>query len=152
MENMAIRKDPSSAHHIITGKKGESLASEWLEERGFEIIEKNWRYKRFEVDIIASRHGILHFIEVKTKSSLRGGFPEEQVTIAKIRRLVNASIPYRSMFPVWNRVQFDVLAITLASNVLEPNNIENTKRQRQGTGRQLPSNTIEYFFIEDVYT
>lgn len=53
------------AWHNETGKTGEKLAADWLEKKGFTILEKNWRHKRLEVDIIAEKDNLLHFIEVK---------------------------------------------------------------------------------------
>jgi putative endonuclease len=153
MKNMPVGNDATPPPHMITGKTGESLAAAWLEKQGFHILEKNWRHKRFEVDIIASKENVLHFIEVKTKKSLHGGFPEEQVTLAKIRRLVNASIPYRCLYPGWNRIQFDVLAITLVAD----SNPGISGKDPDTALKVLPpaidaSQGVEYFFIEDVYT
>src|ERR1700761_7516104 len=61
------------------GKKGEGLAAEWLLKREFKILHRNWRHNRCEVDIIAHRNKILHFIEVKTRSSKKYGYPEESI-------------------------------------------------------------------------
>jgi putative endonuclease len=112
--------------HLQTGITGEALAAVHLRAEGFRIIEQNWRYGRLEVDIIAEKQGVLHFIEVKTRRSKRFGRPEEQVNGRKIEHLAEAASEYLYRHPQWQRIQFDVLAITLGV---------------QGA---------EFFFIEDV--
>lgn len=72
------------AWHNETGKTGEKLAADWLE-KGFTILEKNWRHKRLEVDIIAEKDNLLHFIEVKSRSSQNYGLPEESVSLKKLK-------------------------------------------------------------------
>lgn len=95
------------------GGKGEALAAAWLTERGFEVMHRNWRTGRYEVDIIACREGILHFIEVKTKRSSRYGHPEQQVGKRKLQNLVNAGCRYIEADRRWKRIRFDILAVQL---------------------------------------
>ena len=116
------------ANNQYTGGVGETLAVKYFQEKGYEILHRNWRHKQFEVDIIASHEGILHFIEVKTRSSIKFGYPEENVSKKKIRCLVDASAEFLYQYPQWQRVQFDVLSIV--------------------TG---PKEEADYFLIEDVY-
>jgi len=116
------------AQHNKTGSLGEGLAAGYLTGNGFIILHQNWRHSHWEVDIIAVKGGVLHFIEVKTRRTKKFGHPEEAVSKKKIRNLVNASEEYLYQFPQWQRIQFDILAITLLKNV-----------------------PAEYFFIEDVY-
>ncbi|MEQ1554350.1 MAG: YraN family protein [Ferruginibacter sp.] len=116
------------AIHNDTGKKGEALAIKWFEEKGFEILHTNWRFKKLEVDIIAAYNSILHFIEVKAVTTLKFGYPEEKVSAKKIKNIINASEEYLHQNPKWQRIQFDVLSVTL-----------------------LKEEEVKYFFIEDVY-
>ncbi len=58
-------------HNKDTGNKGENLAAQYLSERSYTILERNWRFKYWEVDIIASKKNKLHFVEVKTRTSHR---------------------------------------------------------------------------------
>lgn len=116
------------AQHIQTGRFGEQKAAEWLLENGFIILENNWRHSHWEVDFIASRNNVLHFIEIKTRRSRKFGYPEEGVNRKKLENLINASEEYLEQNPEWKRIQFDILSISILSNS-EP----------------------EYFFIEDVY-
>ncbi|HZE83852.1 MAG TPA: YraN family protein, partial [Puia sp.] len=80
------------ARHIDFGKKGEDLAQAWLVEKGFEVLHRNWRMKRCEVDIIARYRGIYHFIEVKSGQSDGYGHPEERVSKKKIRNMMRGAV------------------------------------------------------------
>ena len=99
-----------------TGKTGECLAAEWLVRNGFTIIRRNWRHQRYEVDIIAGRLSILHFIEVKTRRSLTFGNPEESVSKKKLEHIMEGAAGWLHRWPAYRRVQYDVLAITLQKN------------------------------------
>jgi putative endonuclease len=104
------------AKHIQTGKQGEKLAASYLQQRGYLLLEQNWRHGHWEVDIIASKNNTLHFIEIKTRRSKKFGLPEEQVTRKKMENLVMAAEQYLYQHPQWKKIQFDVLAITLEKN------------------------------------
>ncbi len=111
-----------------TGKKGEQIAASFLLDNGYEIQEKNWRHHHLEVDIIASKNGRLHIVEVKTRNSTRYGHPEESITKNKMKFLKNAAEAYQYQHKQWLYLQFDVIAITLISDI-----------------------ETEIFLIEDVY-
>ena len=115
------------AKHLETGKEGEEMAAAWLLGQGFTILHRNWKHSYFELDVIAERAGVLHFIEVKTRTTDTYGHPEEGVTAKKLERLMNAGEEFLNMYPVWERIQYDILSIRLYTN-------------------KAP----EYFFIEDV--
>jgi len=74
-----------------TGDYGETLACEFLKKQGFKILQRNFRIKGGEIDIIAQQGGDLVFVEVKTRHSIDFGHPTEAVTPWKIRFLVRAS-------------------------------------------------------------
>lgn len=111
-----------------TGRFGEQIASDFLQQKGYRILARNWRYKHWEVDIIACRGNRLHFVEVKTRHSLQYGRPEESITREKMQSLRNAAEAYQYQHPQWQYLQFDVLALTLVNNQAK-----------------------ELFLIEDVY-
>lgn len=111
-----------------TGNKGEDIAAEWLLQQGFVLLERNWRYSHWEVDIIASKNNKLHFIEVKTRNSHRYGKPEESFDKNKMNALQNAAEQYQHQHPEWKKIQFDIVAITLQRDAV-----------------------TEIFLIEDVY-
>jgi putative endonuclease len=78
-----------------TGRLGENLAQDFLSKKGFSIIDTNYRCPEGEIDIVARQDDCLVFIEVRTKSSLVFGSPEESVTQAKKKRLIAAAQHYR---------------------------------------------------------
>lgn len=104
-------------HHQNTGNLGENLAAGYLSEHSYIILERNWRHKHWEVDIIASKGRKLHFIEVKTRNSWRFGKPEESITREKMTHLRNAAEEYQYQHPEWKYIQFDVMAITLVNDL-----------------------------------
>ncbi len=116
------------AKHNDIGKMGEELALAWFSNKGYSIIFTNWQSSHLEVDIIASKNEMLHFIEVKTVSTIKFGNPEEKVSKKKITNLINASEDFLYNYPEWQRIQFDVMAIKIIDN-----------------------KPVEYFLIEDVY-
>lgn len=96
-----------------TGNKGENIAANYLLKHGYNIINKNWRYRHWEVDIIASKKNKLHFVEVKTRTNDRFGKPEESIGRNKMNNLKNAAEEYLYQHPEWKYIEFDVIAITL---------------------------------------
>ena len=102
-----------SKQHIETGKLGEELAVGFIIQRGFAMLERNWRYKHCEVDIIASKEKMLYFFEVKTRTGLQLTKPETSVTNKKMNKLKEAAAEYLYQHPDWKYLQFNVLAITL---------------------------------------
>jgi putative endonuclease len=103
------------AMHNTTGKKGEELAAAWFKAAGYTLLHQNWRFSHWEVDIIAAHNGTLHFIEVKTLSSEKFGYPEQKAGKKKLQHLINAAQQYLLQYPQWQRIQFDVLSITLTA-------------------------------------
>jgi len=99
-----------------TGTKGEEMAAEFLIQNGYKIVERNWRFKHWEVDIIASKGNCMHFFEIKTRTSDMYGHPEESISRKKMTNLRNAVEEYQYMHPEWKYVQFNVLAIKMFFN------------------------------------
>lgn len=75
----------------MLGKAGEDFAAKYLEERGYKIVERNYRIATAEIDIIAEREGEIIFVEVKTRSNVRHGLPVEAVDIRKQKRIIQAA-------------------------------------------------------------
>src|SRR3989339_105577 len=96
------------------GRYGENLAARFLVGRGFKILDRNWRTRYGELDIIAQKGGVIHFVEVKTRTGLGSGEPEEAISYFKMRRLQGAA---RSFLLLHNLAevacQFDSLAVVL---------------------------------------
>lgn len=95
------------------GDKGEDFATKILESKGYEILERNYRFKRAEIDIIALHQNLLIFIEVKSLNSFRYGFPEEKVNKAKINQILLAAENYIYAINWHKDIRFDVLSIPL---------------------------------------
>lgn len=115
------------AVHIDLGKRGEQLAEEYLAKKGYTILYRNWRHSHYEIDIIALKNNIPHFVEVKVRSSKNFGLPEENVTKKKIKFLLQAADEFLFKNQQYKNFQLDILSIVF--------------------GKEEP----EYFLIEDVY-
>ena len=76
------------AKHYELGKKGERIAVGFLLEQGYSIVERNWRFLKAEVDIIAQKDNIVVAVEVKTRSSKVFGNPQDFIDAKKIKLLV----------------------------------------------------------------
>ena len=116
------------SRHNELGKYGEQLARAYLTQRGYAILHVNWKYSWYEIDIIASAGKVLHFVEVKTRSNNRFGFPEESVGKKKMQKLMKAAEQYLYLHPAWKLVQYDILSVSIRKE-------------------QPP----DFFLIEDVY-
>jgi putative endonuclease len=100
------------ATHNELGIKGEEIAVEFLEKNNYRILERNWRFKKAEVDIIAFKKGVLAVAEVKTRSSNYFGDPQDFVNQKKIQLLVEAINEYVISKNLDVEVRFDIIAIT----------------------------------------
>ncbi|TRX72397.1 YraN family protein [Carboxylicivirga sp. M1479] len=99
------------ADHNVLGKKGEAIAAEYLEKKGFEILERNWVYNHKEIDLIAKHNNYLVVIEVKTRSTDGWESPKEAITNGKIRFIVEATEAYINEMDIENEVRFDVVTL-----------------------------------------
>ena len=99
------------AEHNELGKLGEELAVEFLRKNGYEILETNWTFQKAEVDIIAKKENTLAIVEVKTRSSLDFGLPQDFVKPKKIQLLVKAVNEYVVSNNLDVEVRFDIIAI-----------------------------------------
>lgn len=94
------------------GDIGEDFAAHLLTNSGFDVIERNYRTKAGEIDIIALKDGVIHFVEVKTRNGDQYGYPSESVTAVKQSRIrKSAEIYLQSRRMTWRKVSFDVYEI-----------------------------------------
>ncbi|WNW01388.1 YraN family protein [Tenacibaculum sp. HL-MS23] len=112
------------AQHNDLGKKGEELAITYLQDNGYAIIEKNYRFKKAEVDIIAQKEGVLVAIEVKTRSSTYFGNPQDFVHPKKIKLLVMAIDNYVIEKDLDIEVRFDIIAVLKNKDTYNIHHIE----------------------------
>ena len=103
-------------HRNSIGKAGESAACTHLKECGYHILERNWRYKRAEVDIIAWEANTLVFVEVKTRRSEFFGVPEAFVTLRKQKMLASAAGAYSFGIQHAGEVRFDVVSVLFSKS------------------------------------
>lgn len=99
------------AEHNELGKLGEKLAVEFLQKEGYEILDTNWTFQKAEIDIIAQKENTLAIVEVKTRSSLEFGLPQDFVKPKKIQLLVKAVNEYVVSKNLDVDVRFDIIAI-----------------------------------------
>lgn len=97
------------------GKEGERLAANFLMQKGFEVVYRNFRFRRAEIDLIVRREDWLLFVEVKTRSSSAFGEPEEAVTAKKVRMMYDAAEEYIYSIDWKGHVRFDIISVKLGS-------------------------------------
>ena len=102
----------------ILGQSGEDRAATFLAKKGYRVLERNYRTRNGEIDLIALHEGTVVFVEVKTRTSDRFGAPELAVTPQKQGRMIKAAlayIKYKKLHQVPCR--FDVVAISAATDI-----------------------------------
>ena len=104
------------------------MAEDYLLQHGYHILHRNWRHSHYEIDIIAQKNEVLHFVEVKLRSSKTFGLPEQNVKKKKFQSLLHAADEFLFQHQQYRHVQYDILSINVSTNT-EP----------------------EFFLIEDVY-
>lgn len=94
-----------------TGIRGENAAAEFLVEKGYEIVARNYRYGRAEIDLIVKKGNWLVFVEVKTRSKCDFGFPEEFVDRAKEENVLKAAEEYTYSINWDGNVRYDIISM-----------------------------------------
>jgi putative endonuclease len=112
------------AEHNITGEKGEELAASFLKNKGYQVLETNWRFKNLEADIIASIGDTMVVAEVKTRKTNFFGEPETFVTRQKQRNLIKAANEYIQKNQLDLEVRFDIISVILNNSGSTINHIE----------------------------
>jgi putative endonuclease len=114
-----------SSRQAIIGSRGEDIATQWLRDRGYYIVERNWRIGHYEIDIIAEHLDTIHFIEVKTRQ--KGGWQSayDSIDEQKIRTLRRGAMAYRAIHHLRHNLQFDLIAITVDGDNHEIDYVEN---------------------------
>lgn len=99
------------------GKFGEDLAVKLLQNKGYKIVDRNFRSRFGEIDIIAVKGDDLIFIEVKTRWSLKFGLPEEAVTRNKLKKIIRTAEYYLITHPSFpKKMRVEVVAIEILNN------------------------------------
>lgn len=96
-----------------TGNRGEDLAAEYLLSQGYEILMRNYRHRRTEIDLIARKDNFMVFVEVKTRTSSAFGFPESFVDSRKAAFIQQAAEAFIFENNWHGHVRFDVISVNL---------------------------------------
>ncbi|WP_338731985.1 YraN family protein [Mangrovimonas cancribranchiae] len=112
------------AQHNELGKKGEQLAVDFLLKKGYDIVERNYRFDKAEVDIIAQQKSTLAIVEVKTRSTVDFGNPQDFVKPKQIKNLVKAVDEYVTENGLDVEVRFDIIAIVKQKSTFEIEHLE----------------------------
>ncbi len=113
------------AEHNDLGNQGEEVSLTYLIDKGYTILETNWKFGKEEIDIIALNSEYLIILEVKTRSSNAFGEPYNFVTKNKQRLLVKAAQAYAERWRIGQEVRFDILSLIINKNAVEIEHIEN---------------------------
>lgn len=98
---------------IKTGNKGEQLAADFLIQKGFQVVRRNYRFRNAEIDLIVKRDNWLIFVEVKTRSSTSFGHPEEFVGVRQTRKIFEAAEEYIYSNDWHGHIRFDIVSVKL---------------------------------------
>ena len=107
------------------GKWGEDVAAEYLVQQGYTLLERNYRCRYGEIDIIATKNGIITFVEVKTRANLKYGRPAASVTKAKQNKIHSTGFTYlHSCNQRFKSFHFDVIEILRMDGKTTLNHLE----------------------------
>ncbi|MDR2146492.1 MAG: YraN family protein [Tannerella sp.] len=112
------------AAHNELGKRGEAFAKQYLTDKGYKILETNWRSGHWEIDIIAEKHDLLSVIEVKTRATNDFGYPEEFINKRKMENLLKAAEVYLEQSDKWQGARFEVIALTQNGDTFDVEHFE----------------------------
>jgi putative endonuclease len=112
------------AIHNELGKKGEDLAADYLIKNGHDILLRNFRHEKAEVDIISSHNGMIVFTEVKTRSTDKFGYPEESIKGKKKDLLRIAMDFYLLENKIEEEARFDIISIVIDKENIRYHHIE----------------------------
>ena len=112
------------AEHLDTGKLGEDKAVAFLQDKGHEILVRNYRFRHSEIDIIVQKNKILIFVEVKTRTNVSFGMPEEFVDATKRRLIMKAAEQYIFDADWHGDIRFDVISVVISQHTTRIEHIE----------------------------
>ena len=108
------------------GNKGENIANEFLIKKGYKILERNFKFSKGEIDIIAQDKNEIVFVEVKTRRNMHYGNPIDSITINKKKHIYNTANYYLYINKLYCKcIRFDVIEIYVSSEKTYINHIKN---------------------------
>ena len=103
-----------SISRIEIGRAGEAAAVDFLKRNGYKIIQRNYKNKLGEIDIIAKDNNVLCFIEVKTRTNFNYGYPQEAITFTKQKKINKVAMSYLKLYNLLNTsARFDIISVVL---------------------------------------
>lgn len=100
-------------HPHEIGRTGEAIAVKLFEDLGYEILARNWRYSRTEIDLIARDRNFLVIAEVKTRTGVSFGYPDEAVGARKTNDLAAAAAAFQEEADLDLEFRFDIVSILI---------------------------------------
>ncbi|MDG2279553.1 MAG: YraN family protein [Flavicella sp.] len=113
------------ADHNEFGKKGEQMAADYLIKKNYILLEKNFRYRKAEIDLIAKKDNEVIIIEVKARSNDYYGNPQDFINQKKIELLVEAANHYVIKNDLDVEVRFDIISILQKNGKIHLKHLEN---------------------------
>lgn len=114
------------AGNLEFGKAAECAAVKFLKAKGYKVLERNYKNKFGEIDIIAQQAGVICFVEVKARHSLNQGLPQEAVSLSKQRQICRAAVYYLKFKKLLEQpARFDVVALLYVNSQPEISLITN---------------------------
>lgn len=108
------------------GNLGEASAARYLESRGFRVLERNWRYRQWELDLVCRDGDTIVFVEVKTRRAGSMASPADAMTPKKRQKLVKAASHYLSQADLWDEpCRFDLAAVVDTGRSMDVEHTEN---------------------------
>lgn len=99
------------SQNIDIGRRGEDIAADFLRQKGYQILRRNYTFRRCEIDIIARKDNWLLFVEVKTRSYSYFGHPEEFVDAGQAARIMHAAEEFIYMINWHGHIRFDIISV-----------------------------------------
>jgi len=116
-KDITVKSQPKPTARQGLGRTGERLAAEALMSKGYRILERNFRCRQGEIDLVAEDEQDIIFVEVKTRRGVSFGLPEDAVTIRKRRKLVEVASNYLDLHTCSDRSwRIDVVAVQFSSS------------------------------------
>lgn len=109
---------------IKKGKAGEEAAAQFLSSKGYTIVERNFRFRRAEIDLIIQKDNWLVFVEVKARSSDEYGYPESFVDQKKIKNVLLGAAEYLHQTDWKGHVRYDVVSVSIRGQEMDIHHFE----------------------------
>jgi putative endonuclease len=98
---------------IKTGSKGENLAAEYFVSKGYEIVSRNFKFNKGEIDLVVTKDDWMIFVEVKTRSSFDFGPPEQFVSVKQCNKIIDTAEEFIFRAEWQGHVRIDVVSVKI---------------------------------------